>query len=308
MISIPSVLPCTDTALTADQTRLPTMQAELDPADNIPLMAVSTGALDALECVLLKIGINQNQFSNPARQGGNGRVRFYTGEGVSDAGVPAGPGAQYPGSTPSATQLWGTQDEINQYDMVFFPCQGVASAKTAAQQQIVIDYANAGGRVFATHYSYVWLYDDNPFNGTATWNVGQGFNGQGARGLINMNFPLGQTLAQWLKIVGASTTLGQIPLNTLREDFDGVNAPSLLWVQLDAAGGGWPMLYTFDTPVGKQPSMQCGRVLFDDFHVENNIGDTGQIFPNECPDGAMTAQEKLLEFMIFDLGACFSGQ
>jgi len=45
------------------------------------------------------------------------------------------------------------------------------AAKTPAQQQNVIDYTTAGGRVFATHYSYGWLYDITPFSGTATWDV-----------------------------------------------------------------------------------------------------------------------------------------
>ncbi len=37
----------------------------------------------------------------------------------------------------------------------------------------MINYANAGGRLFATHYSYSWLYNIAPFSGTATWNVAQ---------------------------------------------------------------------------------------------------------------------------------------
>src|SRR5262249_10342841 len=51
-----------------------------------------------------------------------------------------------------------------------------------------------------------------------------------------------------------------------------------------------------------------GRVLFDDFHVEDaaNKQTTGKTFPNECQAGAMTPQEKLLEFMLFDLGSCIT--
>src|SRR5207237_203891 len=33
---------------------------------------------------------------------------------------------------------------------------------------------------------------------------------------------------------------------------------------------------------------------------------TGVIFPAECLPGAMTAQEKLLEYMIFDLASCIT--
>ena len=107
-------------------------------------------------------------------------------------------------------------------------------------------------------------------------------------------------------IVGASTTLGQIPLQALRHDFDAVIA-ALAVVddhprprrQPDA-----PMHYTFNTPVGAPPRQQCGRVLFDDFHVEDAATRPASPSPPSAPAGPMTPQEKLLEFMIFDLGSC----
>src|SRR5262249_53023410 len=182
MIPIPNVPACVNTPLTAMQTRFPTMEAEFDPHDNIPLMGFVTGSVDALECVLRHIGIADTQFSNPAMQGGAGRVRFYRGEG--------GPGARYTATTPVATQPWGTQAEINSYDMVYFACQGAQYNKMPAQQQIVINYADAGGRIFATHFSYVWLYNDPPFSNTAVWQVGQGQPTPDPQtGYINQMFP-----------------------------------------------------------------------------------------------------------------------
>ena len=330
MILIPTVTSCTNTALAVAQTSLPSQEAVLNPLDNIPLMAFSTGQVDGLECVLLKIGVNQNQFSNPAAQGGSGRIRLYLGEGAA--------GAQYSATTPSATQLWaqgagaacggnancnsgvctagvcvGGAPDIDQYDMVFFPCQGNEFQKTAAEQAVVVNYTNAGGRIFGTHYSYVWFIDPltgaaNPFAGTAAWAPNGAITGSDPQtGYINTSFARGQALAQWLQIVGASTTYDQMTINTLRHDFTGVVAPSLLWVSLGAPPTGAftdPMHMTFDTPIGNPPASQCGRALFDDFHVENAGDNTGVTFPNECPAGAMTPQEKMLEFMIFDLGSC----
>jgi hypothetical protein len=319
---IPTVASCTNTTLTAAQTSLPSVEpspiaappptvvTNLSFADNIPLMAFSTGAVDGLECVLLKIGINQNQFSNPALQGGAGRIRFYLGESAATGS--AGPGAQISATTPSSTQLWGgTTPDIDQYDMVFFPCQGQVSTETQAHQQTVINYTNAGGRIFATHYSYGWFIGPKPttFLNTANWTPGTGQLAD-QTGYINTGFARGQALAQWLQIVGASTTYAQMPLQVLRDDFTNVVSPSLLWVTLGGAVPNFtnPMHYTFDTPVGSAPAAQCGRALFDDFHVENANYNAGITFPNECPAAsvAMTPQEKMLEFMIFDLGSCIT--
>jgi hypothetical protein len=294
---LPSVAACTDTALPTapgpTQIRMPTTKAEGD----IPLMAFVTGSVDALECVLRKIGIADAEFSDPS---GAGRVRLYLGS--------AGPGARYSASTPSETTLWGSQAAIDQYDMVYFACQGEDAEKTAAQQQILVNYANAGGRVLATHYSYVWLYDVAPFSSTATWAVDPNddnvFANDPQTGYINQSFPRGASLAQWLEAIGASSALGQIQIGTLRHDFTSVVAPSLLWLNVDDPTlGDVPMHYTFDTPVGAAAGTQCGRVLYNDFHVEDATSG-GTTFPGECTVAAMSPEEKMMEYMLFDLDDC----
>ena len=106
--------------------------------------------------------------------------------------------------------------------------------------------------------------------------------------------------------VGASTSYGQIPLETIRHDIDAVVSPSQRWIYADpSVVKNAPMHYTFNTPVGATASAQCGRVLFDDFHVEDAVT-TGLTFPEECAGGPMTPQEKVLEFMLFDLGSCIT--
>ena len=293
---IPTVTACVDnpqpTAGPA-QLRLPKTQSE----GAIPLMAFVTGSADALECELRKIGIADTEFTDPTV---TGRVRFYLGAGSAASG-----GATISASTPPETMLWGTQAAINAYDMVFFACQGAEYAKSLAQQQVLIDYANAGGRLFATHFSYVWLYDDPPFSMTASWAINGVMPGN-QTGYVDMSFPRGMNLAQWLQVVGATTTLGQVPLTTLRHDFTGVVAPSLRWLTInDATAGTVPVQYTFDTPIGVQPASQCGRVLYNDYHIETAAaGPMGVTFPAECTAGAMTPEEKLVEYAIFDLGGC----
>jgi hypothetical protein len=310
-LTIASVTECTMNSAPASATRLPRNQSEGD----IPLMAFATGSVDALECVLRKIGVDDSEFTQP---GGGGRIELYVGDGTYE-GFPLG-GANAGYGTPSESALVGSPSTLAEYDMIFFPCGGAPHDRKASEQANIIEYANSGGRIFATHYSYGWLYDDAPFSDMARWDVDQcdpytspdgcySYAGYppDQTGYVDTSFPKGQTLAQWLQNVGASTTLGQIPINTLRWDVDGVIAPTQLWVQInDSNIGTVPMHFTFNTPVGVQAAQQCGRVLFDDFHVENQNDGYGSSFPSECSPGPMTPQEKLLEFMIFDLGSCVS--
>jgi hypothetical protein len=292
-ITIANVPSCTNTVLTAAQTRLPKTKAEGD----IPKMAFVTGSVDALECVMRKIGVADSEFTSGS---GAGRINLYTGSG--------GPGATISGAT-SENSLTQSATNLAKYDVVFFPCQAApytSSHADATSRANLVNYANAGGRVFATHYSYVWLNNQAPFTGTATWAPDSTPPSPDPQtGFIDMTFPKGLLLAQWLKLpaIGASTTLGQISLNTLRKDFTGVVAPSQLWMTVKNPAV-TPMHYTFNTPVGAAADKQCGRVLYDDFHVYDGVF-SGTTFPNECGSGtAMSPQEKLLEFMIFDLTSC----
>ncbi len=121
---------------------------------------------------------------------------------------------------------------------------------------------------------------------------------------MDTSFAEGQTLAQWLQLIGASTTPGQIAISAVKHDLDGVIPPTQSYLTLNNAAVGNPVMqFVFDTPVGAINS-QCGRVLFNEYHVENPPSSpAGKIFPSECPSTAMTPQEKLLEFSLFELTA-----
>jgi hypothetical protein len=148
----------------------------------------------------------------------------------------------------------------------------------------------------------------------ANWDVEQNSLPNGYA-TVNINFAQGETLAQWLQLVGATTTEGQMFISTLRHDFDGVIPPTQSWLTLNEGGNlldpNPVMQFVYDAPVGA--ANQCGRVLFNEYHVENPPSPpSGLKFPCECqacdannnPIGsvpAMTAQEKLLEYMLFEL-------
>src|SRR5262249_41474837 len=101
-VVVPSVACCTNTAMSAAMTRLPRNQSEGD----IPLLAVTTGNGDPLECLLLKIGIDPAEFTLPS---GNGRVRMYRDNGVNQIGT---------STLPLASTLYDNTTEMQKYDSI----------------------------------------------------------------------------------------------------------------------------------------------------------------------------------------------
>jgi hypothetical protein len=280
---------------------------------DIPMIAIATGSVDALECVLLDMGISPTEFTDDiGTVNSGGHIHLYKGSG--DSGVAGG--VVINASTPSETVLMNTQTTLNGYDVVMFPCQGNAYDQSATEQTNLLSYANAGGRVFATHYSYVWLDPASPYDSqfppVANWNVNQADpSPDPGEATINTGFTDGATLAQWLFNSGASTTVGQVQLSTLRHDLSTVIAPTQSWATHNASGD--IMQMTFNTPVSAPAASQCGRVLFNEYHVYNASG-SGQVYNPSLPNGqtfaecsqqphTMTPQEEMLEFALFDLSS-----
>jgi hypothetical protein len=179
------------------------------------------------------------------------------------------------------------------------------NAPSASEQQNLIAYTTAGGRVFTTHYGYTWLDNDPPFSGTANWVPEQ--NGPDTlTGSIDTSSLDGQSFATWLGNVGALSAPDQIALQLVRYDVDSVIPPTTQLIYAPEQ----VLQMSFFTPVGSPASEQCGRVVFSDFHVSGtaNIGDGGlsdnTTFPSECTPDPITPQEKALEFMLFDLASC----
>jgi hypothetical protein len=307
--------------------RMPRTQNEGgNGVDNIPLMAIATGHADPIECVLRKMGVVDSEFTNDS---GTGRVQLWPDNGGTIAG------------TNSAATLEGSATNLDKYDIVLLPCVGDEEDKTQALQQNVVNYANTGGRVFTTHYSYVWHIDQaqeanppggawtaNPWTPEAPWSPdpNQVFNPApndttSITATVDQTFQKGKDFATWLQITGATTTLGQIPLFQTRHDVDSPPAASALRYLYFNTGTNHQsgtqhqtalLHFTFDTPLPPATN-QCGRVLFSDFHV--NIGVPGQLEP-ACSTGAcyckdsgghevpLTPQERALEFMLFDIASC----
>ncbi len=205
---------------------MPSTQAQ----GNIPLMAMVTGKADSLECVLRKMGIASTEFTDPAK---GGRVQFYLGNGD--------PGQSIDAQTPDQTALFvngaNNQPVIQDYDMAILSCQG-AEYDMAPNLAKLRNYADAGGRVFTTHYSYSWLTKNDAMPGAAAgtydnwsevakWHVDENDRSDGsAIGTIDhVTNPKADAFQGWLEAVGASVkNSNQATVVVIRHDTDGISA------------------------------------------------------------------------------------
>ena len=283
---------------------------------DIPLTAISTGAVDSLECILLKMGVDEAEFSGTA-SGGSGRIHLYSaGLGAADVNG-HGPGAALIDSE-AESALLGSGGHFMNYDQIMLPCWGDEFLKSSDALASLVSYANGGGRFFATHFSYTWLFQNSPFDSTATWDVNADRNAT-ANGGLGVPFtgnvdvsgnPRGDVFAKWLGLVGAlsKTSPPEVTIEAGRHDVDAVRGSSVDWIDgtdpspPTAAQSSMLLHYTFDTPVGQ--AAQCGHAIFSDFHVNDQTSTNGSIFPDECDASALTPQERILEYMIWNLQSC----
>ncbi len=285
-VILPEVKACVDTAITdKNQSRLPRSQAEGD----LPQMALVSGGCDELECLFRKVGIADSEFTSSS---GKGRVHMYKGQG----------GGTVPGIT-DAQPFWSKLDNLKKYDITILSCEcsEYPTNKGVDALNAMAAYLNAGGRVFASHYHYHWFKSGPPdLQSTASWGGG-GF-GTGPYS-IDTSFPKGKAFADWLMTTGASTTLGQINLTSVKNDLTVVNTKtSQRWIYQPGSPES-VKYFSFNTPVSKPAESQCGRAVFSDIHVSNEAG--GAAFPAGCTGPVdLAAQEKALEFLFFDLSSC----
>jgi hypothetical protein len=327
-ITIASVTACVDNPITnADQTRLPRTKAE----GHIPKMALTTGGSDALECFMRKIGIADAEFTTDT---GAGRVNLYIG-GRPDASSSLGTdrftptlngGAVFPG----APTLWGSANKMLGYDIMLLSCEGSQYADVKMPFVAnVKKYADSGGRIFASHLHFYWLW-----KGPAPWPMTAAYTGGSKEendppnpytATVDTSFPKGMALADWLSAVGATPTRGQLELYDSAHSVAQVTAPTQRWIYFPTNPNDSvspprisTQYMTFNTPVEAAADAQCGRVVHTDIHVKaapvpsgekKDKSDPGPApdgtpFPTGCTSVTLSPQEKALEFLFFDLSAC----
>ncbi len=224
------------------------------------------------------------------------------------------------------------------YDLIMLPCDcgneffsgnwGVSQDEPGRVN--LVNYANIGGRLFASHWAREWIdrvgpsLPSGPFPNVASWyGVAQqrapnnacasyGCNDP-TTGYFDTSFQRGIDFATWMGLFAGSAT--NMTINGARYDVASITANSNRFVKTwgDSSGpGGHGSVpdsvadLTFDTPVGSPNPI--GRTMFTDMHLAS--GGVSGTFPTNCPaqGTALTQQEKAAEFLLFDLGACVGTQ
>ena len=314
---------------------------------NIPRIAVSTGSIDAMECVFNKMGIANSMFTRP--QNASGRVHLYrangayadstvdnclacgTGGGTTDTNCRAancGGGALSFRTAFTDLNLFESGGRIHEYDMVVFDCEAggwdSGGSERTAHGARIREYVNRGGRMFASHLGFSWLNSNgtnvfdpmNPttsgpvtgFNAAATWstsidsstNSGTGRISRPPRPRASSRY---QNFTDWMVAHGITTAMANYDF-TIAEPRSqatglGTSSEEFVW---RTDGTQRTQQFSFNAPYGSTAAQACGRVAYSGFHV--SIGNTGSsVFPNHC-SGNLTSQEKVLLYMLFDLGGC----
>ncbi len=334
---IPHVAACVDAPIATADTTLPKSLTDASPATakdamgkpkvDMPKIAISTGSADSLECLVRRLGIADSEITSDA---GAGHVKLFAdldanGVGAKKFDAGFGGGGNF---GDSQTKLWGNANSagsLASFDIVILSCEGEQDANTKPQEAMdhLKSYADLGGRVFMSHWHNVWIegstQDTN--NGTqkpavwpaiATFDDGGNDPGDPTTDTIDeVNNPKGSSFATWMldPMVKGSTTRDAILMQnkTARNTCSGVDeTKGEQWVKLDPAnnpsGATGSQMLQFETP-NEKPDARCGKVVFSDMHVSG--GPAGDSYPSSCGSATtLTAQEKALAFMFFDISSC----
>jgi hypothetical protein len=346
--TLPASAACTTTTISAalpgNLTRLPRSTAASEGlALNIPKVAVSTGQVDAMECVLQKMGIANSMFTRPS---GTGRIHLYRANGaypdqatLDCLACGTGGGAT---STSCRTtycgggnnsfrtawqdavadqRLFENSGRMPEYDLVVFDCEGGGWDSGFTQRNSfggnIINYVNRGGRMFNSHWSYSWIDNGTtPYaaatslttglSPSGTW-VTDSPNDATGTGVIARGRPQSspriQSFTDWALAHGVTTAAANYSF-TIAEPRSQVTALGTSSEEFvyRSDGNTRTQQFSFNTPYAAPAANACGRVAYSGFHVSTGNTDTSA-FPNHCT-GDLTRQEKVLLYMLFDLGAC----
>jgi len=233
--------------------------------------------------------------------------------------------------------------QIDEYDLSVLDCEGIGwSLDSDGSSQNIREYVNRGGRLFASHLSFKWLraekdpdsvptYDeDDPIatglGAAATWNTNAVSNINDGTGWISLDRPNASPridgFATWMESEEVTSEAENYAFQIIQPRSQALTLGEATeefvhCEDTDPATGDCAELRTqqlsFNTPYGAPDGQECGRVAYSGFHVAATSGTLNlgsAVFPGYCTSaqtgngGVLTDQEKVLLYMLFDLGAC----
>lgn len=293
--------PCESNTLDAQAMQLP---GRTEGYDSIPNIAVATGDYDVMECVLLKLGIEQGAFD------------LYHGLSLGTTSGAAG----------NLDTLLQDLTKMKEYHIIFLNCTGNTYEELLTDPTVranVEDYVLSGGRLYVTDWSYDYIEQIEEFSpfidfapdasGDAPETRDAAAVGEG--GITTEGLVHDEGLAEWLRAVEAVTgseiinDQGRVHIDhflvswvmqLMVQESDTVK----VWLSGDVSGGGlsgdYPLTTTFDY-------QQCGRVLYSSYHTAGRDDIFGTAaFPDYCASGELSPQERVLEYLILHVADCIS--
>jgi hypothetical protein len=288
--------------------RLPGKDADLSPDDHVPHIAVASGDFDQIECVLKRMGISQIDLYDDRE-----------------------PGTSLPATLGKFGDLIADRAKLKSYNLVVINCTKAhfETLLTPAVLANLEDYVASGGRLFATDWAYDFIHQVPEFAPYLCFVPG-GVNGPspatacggapGLKGEAHSNDKWNTaasikdpTMKSWLSVFPNTIVNGLVPVAfnfvVINRVGDANKFPTTIWADGDATDpaslpqfskGTRPLTVTFDYK-------QCGRVHYSTYNTEPNAA------PNDVPmsrypmcDNRTTfnAQERLLEYLIFETAQC----
>jgi hypothetical protein len=261
-----------------------------DGADRIPNYAVLLNWYDRSEDLLAKLGI--------AEIGGDGH--FVPGSEQFDVYNDAQSATSALGPS---SMVFASQDSLDQYHMVFFPC--ICSTLSATNYpQMLRNYVAEGGKLYSSCWASQWVAQ--PFPAMISFHGGNSGTNPGDIGSYDATGAIiDQQMRDWLTVVTPAENLDAYPfhgawilIDSINDVDNGMGLPEDdYWVKPKSwvadNGGGFMPARPAGSPMTVTYNFGCGKVFYSVYQVVESSSST-QIRP----------QEYVLLYLILEVGVC----
>lgn len=277
-----------DQQVNPEFTRLPGRMNKT-AGDDIPKMAIITGAWDAIEVSLAKLGL-ADIIQKPL---GSTVDKTTAGFDMVEGTWP--PDLNDPMKNPD--KFLKSWDYMSRYHIIFIPCSGsdgttctYTTPDNDEVKQNLIRFVREGGKLYVTDYSYEYVR--RPWPGFVSWENETSSTGSAClTGEYNANATVPDVdMKAWLSAQGINNFVVEANWTRITnlQTLPGVDpdgAPIDITPKAWVIGDSNPSTISFEDG--------CGRVLFSTYHTEGS-----------ADDKTLLAQEKALLYVLLEVGVC----